>query len=46
MAATLFQHVSAGDWIANAYLTGELPLASLNASLPLDEIYRGLTFAK
>lgn len=46
MAATLFQRVAGGDWIANAYLAGELPLPSLNVSLPLDEIYRGLTFTQ
>jgi Uma2 family endonuclease len=45
VAATLFQRVPGGDWIASAHVTGELPLLpDLKISLPLEEVYRGLTF--
>ena len=44
MAATLFQRRSAGEWIATAHTSGNLALPGLEIELPLDEIYRGLTF--
>ncbi|MBV8399258.1 MAG: Uma2 family endonuclease [Acetobacteraceae bacterium] len=45
VAATLFQRVSGNDWTASAHVTGDLLVPGLNIALPLDELYRGLTFA-
>ncbi len=44
MAATLFQRESGGDWIASAHTGGTLFLPGIDISLPLEDLYRGLTF--
>ncbi len=43
-AATVFDRAADGLWSAAAYTDGALPLAGLHISLPLAELYRGLTF--
>jgi Uma2 family endonuclease len=45
MAATLFQREPGGEWKASAHTAGALVLPSLDISLPLEDLYRGLTFA-
>jgi hypothetical protein len=45
VAATLFQRVPGNDWTASAHVAGDLLVPGLNIALPLDELYRGLTFA-
>jgi Uma2 family endonuclease len=45
VAATLFQRAVGGAWIASAHTGGTLTLPLLNISLPMAELYRGLTFA-
>jgi Uma2 family endonuclease len=43
-AATLFQREAGGPWIASAHTGGTLSLAGLAITLPLSDLYRGLTF--
>ena len=45
MAATLFQREPGGAWIASAHTEGGLVLPSLDVTLPLTDLYHGLTFA-
>jgi Uma2 family endonuclease len=45
MAATLFQRESGGAWIASAHTEGTLILPGLDVTAPLEDLYRGLTFA-
>jgi Uma2 family endonuclease len=45
VAATLFQRDSGGDWIASAHTEGSLVLPGIDVTLPLADLYRGLTFA-
>jgi Uma2 family endonuclease len=44
VAATLFRREHGGAWIATPHTDGALVLAGLDLSLPLAELYRGLTF--
>jgi Uma2 family endonuclease len=44
VAATLFKREPGGAWIASAHLAGELALPGVGVTLPLAELYRGLTF--
>jgi Uma2 family endonuclease len=44
VAATVFQREPGGAWTASAHLAGELMLPGLGVTLPLAELYRGLTF--
>lgn len=45
MAATLFQREPRGAWIASAHTDGELVLPGIDVTLPLVDLYQGLTFA-
>jgi Uma2 family endonuclease len=45
MAATLFQREPGGAWIASAHTDGELVLPGIDVTLPLVDLYQGLTFA-
>jgi hypothetical protein len=45
VAATLFQRQPGGDWIASAHTQDALVLSGIDVTLPLAELYRGLTFA-
>ncbi len=45
VAATLFLRGPGGDWTASAHLGGVLQLPGLDIILPLQDLYRGLTFA-
>jgi Uma2 family endonuclease len=45
VAATLFRRESGGAWIASPHTGGALILPGLDITLPLAELYRGLTFA-
>jgi len=44
VAATLFQREPGGAWTASAHTEGALALPGLDITLPLTELYRGLTF--
>ena len=44
MAATLFRREPGGEWIASAQTAGSLVLPGPDIALPLDDLYRGLTF--
>ena len=44
MAANLFHREPGGPWIASAHTGGALALPSLGVTLPLADLYRGLTF--
>ncbi len=44
IAATLFQREAGGAWTATAHMGGELALPGHGITLPLAELYRGLTF--
>ncbi len=44
IAATLFRREPGGEWIASAHTEGSLVLPGANVTLPLAELYRGLTF--
>jgi Uma2 family endonuclease len=44
IAATLFRREPGGEWIASAHTEGSLVLPGLDITLPLAELYRGLTF--
>jgi Uma2 family endonuclease len=44
MAATLFQREPGSPWIATAHLDGTLALPGLDVTLPLADLYQGLTF--
>ncbi len=44
VAATVFRRRPASEWIATAHTSGTLALPGLDIELPLEEIYRGLTF--
>jgi Uma2 family endonuclease len=44
MAATLFQRTNGGEWIASPHTEGSLLLPGIDVTLPLAELYRGLTF--
>ena len=44
MAATLFRREPGEEWIARAQTAGSLILPGLDIALPLDDLYRGLTF--
>jgi Uma2 family endonuclease len=44
MAATLLQREPGGVWIASAHTGGELLLPGIDVSLPLADLYQGLTF--
>ena len=44
VAATLFQREPGAPWIASAHTQGSLLLPGLDITLPLAELYRGLTF--
>jgi len=44
VAATLFQREPGAPWIASAHTDGALLLAGLDITLPLADLYRGLTF--
>ena len=43
VAATLFQRVPGGEWIASGHQSGSLTLPGIDVVLPLAELYRGLT---
>jgi Uma2 family endonuclease len=44
-AATLFQHVPGGEWIASAHIADTLVLPGFDISLSFEDLYRGLTFS-
>ena len=44
VAATMFQREPGGDWIASAHTEGSLILPGIDITLPLADLYRGLTF--
>jgi hypothetical protein len=44
VAATLFQREPGGVWIASAHTGGELLLPGPDITIPLPDLYRGLTF--
>lgn len=44
IAATLFQREPAGTWTASAHTEGALILPGIDLTLPLAELYQGLTF--
>ena len=44
MAATLFQREPGGAWIATAHTDGGLVLPGLDVTVPLVDLYEGLTF--
>ena len=44
VAATLFQREPGAAWTASAHTDGSLVLPGLDITLPLAELYRGLTF--
>lgn len=44
IGATVFQRMSNGPWTASAHTSGTIPLPGLDFSLPLEDLYRGLTF--
>jgi len=46
VAATLFRREPAGAWIASPHTGGSLALPGLDITLPLAELYKGLSFAK
>jgi hypothetical protein len=41
----LFRRDPGGTWIASAHTTGALVLPGLDTTLPLADMYRGLTFS-
>jgi Uma2 family endonuclease len=45
IAATLFHRESGGPWIASAHTGGIVFLAGPDITLPMAELYRGLTFS-
>lgn len=45
MAATQFQRLPGGPWMASAHTSGSLILPGIDVALPLDALYRGLNFA-
>ena len=45
VAATVFRRTPGNDWTVSAHLAGDLSVPGLDIALPLDELYRGLTFA-
>ena len=45
IAATLFRRDTGGPWIATPHTGGSLTLAGIEISLPLADVYQGLTFA-
>jgi Uma2 family endonuclease len=45
IAATMFQREPGGAWIASPHIGGMLAVPGLNISLPLADLYQGLTFA-
>jgi Uma2 family endonuclease len=44
MAATVFQREPGGAWIATAHTDGSLILPGLGVTVPLADLYQGLTF--
>jgi Uma2 family endonuclease len=44
IGATLFQRAAVGAWIGSAQTGGSLILPGLDVTLPLADLYRGLTF--
>lgn len=44
VAATLFLREAAGTWVASAHTEGALVLPGLDITLPLADLYQGLTF--
>jgi hypothetical protein len=44
VAATLFQREPNGVWIASAHTGGALFLPGPDITLPMSDLYRGLTF--
>ncbi len=44
VAATLFHREPGGVWIASAHTSGELLLPGPDITIPLPDLYRGLTF--
>jgi Uma2 family endonuclease len=44
IAATLFHREPGGAWIASAHTDGALVLPGLDLTMPLADLYRGLTF--
>jgi Uma2 family endonuclease len=44
IGATLLRRDLGGEWTATAHTTGELALPGLNISIPMPDIYQGLTF--
>ena len=44
VAATLFQREPGGVWIASGHTDGELILPGIDVTLPLADVYQGLTF--
>ncbi|HTC07719.1 MAG TPA: hypothetical protein VK726_02995 [Acetobacteraceae bacterium] len=45
MAATRFHRARGEPWTARAHTSGMLALPGLNVPLPIEDLYRGLTFA-
>jgi Uma2 family endonuclease len=45
VAATVFRREPGGVWIASAHIGGVLILPGLDITLPLADLYQGLTFA-
>ncbi len=45
VAATVFRREPGGAWIASAHTEGGLVLPGVDVTLPLAEVYQGLTFA-
>jgi Uma2 family endonuclease len=45
IAATMFRREPGGDWIASAHTGGTISLPSLDITLSLPDLYRGLTLA-
>ena len=44
IAATLLQRHSGSEWIASAHTSGALTLPGIDVAVPLEDLYRGLTF--
>jgi Uma2 family endonuclease len=44
MGATVFQRQPGSDWLASAHTSGTLALPGIDVVVPLEDLYRGLSF--